>query len=160
SHILAANLLYFRVTRLDPQLWGVWRGRKPRRRGHMSREGPKRRVRGRSRSSRSSRTKAATRVRRTGDSRTDLQAKLKARESELAEPWERQAATAEVLQVISSSPGDLKPVFDTMLAKAVRICGAKFGLMFVREADGFRAVALHGVSPAFAEERRRNPVVR
>src|SRR5262245_25981056 len=125
----------------------------------MSRQKPKTRAVGRS--IRSSGAKRGTRVRRrTGHSRADLQATLKQRERELTEALERQAAIAEVLQVIGSSPGDLTPVFDTMLAKAVRICDARFGLMFLREGDAFRAVALHGASPAFAEERRRNPVIR
>ena len=62
--------------------------------------------------------------------------------------------------MISSFPGDLDPVFSAMLANAVRICGAKFGVLWLCEGDGFRAVALHGAPPAFAELRRRKPWVK
>ena len=65
-----------------------------------------------------------------------------------------------MLEVISASPGELKPVFDTMLANATRICEAKFGTLMLREGDGFRAVALHGGTAAYAEERQRDPVIR
>ena len=78
--------------------------------------------------------------------------------NELREALEQQTATSEVLKVISSSPGDLDPVFETMLANAVRICGAKFGNLFLCEADGLRAVAFHDAPQAYVEERRRNPV--
>ena len=78
----------------------------------------------------------------------------------LAEALDQQTATSEVLRVISSSPGELEPVFQAMLANAVRICGAKFGLLWLSESDGWRAVALHGAPPAFAEARRREPFVR
>jgi hypothetical protein len=64
------------------------------------------------------------------------------------------------LQVISSSPGELEPVFQAMLENAVRFCEAKFGTLFVCEGDAFRRVALHGAPPAFVEEQRREPVVR
>ena len=70
-----------------------------------------------------------------------------------------QAATDEVLRVISSSPGELQPVFEAMLANATRICGAKFGVLWLSEADGFRAVGLYGLPPAFAEELTREPVM-
>ena len=80
--------------------------------------------------------------------------------NELRESLEQQTATAEVLSVISSSPGELEPVFETLLANAVRICGAKFGMLFLPEGDdGYRIVALHGAPPAFAESRRREPVI-
>ena len=83
------------------------------------------------------------------------------RTRELSESLEQQTATSEVLSVISSSPGDLEPVFETLLANAVRICGAKFGMLFLPEGDdGYRIVALHGAPPAFAELRRREPVIR
>ena len=82
------------------------------------------------------------------------------RTRELSEALERQTATADVLKVISSSPGQLEPVFDAMLANAVRICSAKFGILFLSEGDAFRTVALHGAPPAYAEARRREPVIR
>src|SRR5437660_331729 len=70
---------------------------------------------------------------------------------ELAEALEQQAATSEVLRVISSSPGELEPVFQTMLENAVRICEAKFGILFRFEGDVARPVAMLGVAPEFAE---------
>src|SRR5581483_4505598 len=79
---------------------------------------------------------------------------------ELAEAQEQQTATSEVLRVISNSPGALEPVFAAMLSNAVRICGANFGNLFLCEGDAFRHVAMHGAPPAFAELRRRNPLVR
>src|SRR5262249_53872953 len=60
----------------------------------------------------------------------------------------------------SSSPGELEPVFQAMLEKAVRICEAKFGVLFQSEGEALRAVALHGAPALYAEERRRNPVIR
>jgi two-component system, NtrC family, sensor kinase len=83
----------------------------------------------------------------------------RARTRELSESLEQQTATSEVLQVISRSPGQLEPVFKAMLENAVRICEAKFGTMFLREGDAFRTVALHNAPPAYAELRRRNPVI-
>ena len=55
----------------------------------------------------------------------------------------------------ASSPGELEPVFQAMLANATRICEAKFGTLWLREGDAFRAVALHNAPPAYAEARRR-----
>ena len=78
-----------------------------------------------------------------------------ARTRELTEALEQQTATSEVLRVISSSPGELEPVFQAMLANATRICEAKFGTLWLREGDAFRAVALHNAPPAYAEARRR-----
>jgi GAF domain-containing protein len=80
--------------------------------------------------------------------------------NELRESLQQQTATSEVLQTISSSPGELQPVFDAMLEKATRICEAKFGVLLRSEDEALRAVALHGAPPLYAEERRRNPVVR
>ena len=76
------------------------------------------------------------------------------------EALEQLAATSEVLQVISSTPGDLEPVFQSVLANAVRICEAKFGTMLRAEEGGYRVVAMHGPPLAYAAERRRNPVLR
>jgi GAF domain-containing protein len=73
--------------------------------------------------------------------------------SELRESLQQQTATADVLKVISSSPGELEPVFQAMLENATRICEAKFGTMYFREGDGFRAVAMHGAPPAYVESR-------
>src|SRR5262249_844555 len=73
--------------------------------------------------------------------------------NELREALRQETATSEVLQVISSSPGELEPVFQTMLEKATRICEAKFGTLYLCEGDGFRAVAMHNAPPAYAEVR-------
>ena len=85
---------------------------------------------------------------------------LRQRADDLSEALEQQTATSDVLRVISSSPGELEPVFETILKNAVRICVAKFGAMYFYERDAFRFVAMHNAPPAWAENRRREPVFR
>jgi signal transduction histidine kinase len=80
------------------------------------------------------------------------------RTRELTESLEQQTATSEVLQVISSSPGDLEPVFGTMLTKAVRICDARFGNIFRWDGDALHLLATHNVPIAFDDVRRRLPL--
>ena len=80
--------------------------------------------------------------------------------SELRESLAQQTATGEVLKVISSSPGDLTPVFDVLLANATRMCGAKFGALSLRDGDVFRGIAMIGAPAAFAEARTRDPIIR
>jgi GAF domain-containing protein len=75
----------------------------------------------------------------------------------LSESLQQQTATADVLKVISSSPGELDPVFQAMLANAVRICEANFGMLFRFEDSAWRAAAMLGVPPAFAEFWQRGP---
>jgi PAS domain S-box-containing protein len=79
---------------------------------------------------------------------------------QLAEAREHQTATSDVLDIISTSPGELAPVFDAILSNATRICGAHFGTLFLTEGDAFRIVAMHNMPPAIAERRRRDPLVR
>ena len=89
---------------------------------------------------------------------TRLLNELRQRTTDLTESLEQQTATSEVLKVISSSPGELDPVFEAMLSSAVRICEAKFGNLFLYHDDSYRAVAIHG-PPDYAERWRRNPVI-
>ena len=77
---------------------------------------------------------------------------------ELHEALEQQTATSEVLRVISSSPGELEPVFQAMLENAVRICEAKFGMLYRYDSTFFHAVALFGVPPAYADYLRHEPI--
>src|SRR5215472_1368174 len=92
------------------------------------------------------------------ESYSGLEKKVEQRTRELSESLDQQTATSEVLRVISSSPGDLKPVFETMLANATRLCEAKFGDLFLREGDAFRAVAVHGPA-SIVEYLQQEPVV-
>ena len=82
---------------------------------------------------------------------------LRQRTTDLSEALEQQTATAEVLQVISSSPGDLQPVFAAMLENAVRICDAGFGNIHRWDGEAIHLVATHNTPPAFAEARRGSP---
>src|SRR6516225_8154426 len=89
---------------------------------------------------------------------TDLECRRAQAQRELSEAREQLAATSEVLRVISSSPGDLKPVFDAMLANATRLCEAEFGTLVLYEGDACRHVAGHGAPHAYAELRLREPL--
>jgi len=96
--------------------------------------------------------KGKTRPRRKTSAPT-LAAQLAAKTRELDEALQQQAATADVLKVISSSAGDLQPVFKSILANATRICRAEFGALLLVEGDAFRKFALHNVPPeAFPNE--------
>jgi two-component system, NtrC family, sensor kinase len=77
---------------------------------------------------------------------------------ELSEALEREAATSEVLQVVSGSQGDLQPVFQAMLKNAVRLCDASFGSLYRWDGDALHLIATHNTPPAFAEYRRHTPL--
>ncbi len=105
------------------------------------------------------RRSATQRSRSTGSAKkttvTLLQRELDEARRQLREALEQQTATSEVLGVISSSPGELEPVFQAMLANAMRICQAKFGIMFAYADGAFRALSWLGVSPEFADYLRQ-----
>jgi GAF domain-containing protein len=89
-----------------------------------------------------------------GSSFAEAQARIEALEAELAAARAREAATAEVLEVINSSPGDLAPVFDAMLDKAMRLCGAAFGELRTYDGERFNLAAVHGVPSAYVDYYR------
>jgi signal transduction histidine kinase len=110
------------------------------------------------------RRKAPTAVRHREASAAYLQEQLDQRTRErdearkhLAEALAQQTATAEVLRVISSSPGDLEPVFQAMLASATQTCEAKFGILYRVEGDSARIISTLGIPPALAEYLKRGP---
>ena len=80
---------------------------------------------------------------------------LRQRTNDLSEALDQQTATSEVLQTISSSPGDLEPVFATMLEKAVRICDAQFGNIYRWDGEALQAVASHNTPSSFVRARER-----
>src|SRR5262245_18996278 len=94
------------------------------------------------------------------DSASDLERRLAQAERQLSEAWERQAATSEVLRVIAGSSGELASVFESLLASAKHRCGADFGIILLREGEGFRTVALHGATAEYTEARWRAPFIR
>ena len=82
---------------------------------------------------------------------TRLLNELRQRTDDLTESLEQQTATSEVLQAISSTPGELHSVFGAMLTNAMRICRAQFGNLLLYDGDQFRRVALHGVPAGFRQ---------
>jgi signal transduction histidine kinase len=119
------------------------------------------------RTTKSKHRKEPTAERRHASSAVNLQKQLDQRTRELAEAQknlaeahEQQTATFEVLRVISSSSGELAPVFETLLASAKHLCGAEFGIILLREGDAFRTVALHGATAEYTEARWRAPLIR
>jgi signal transduction histidine kinase len=89
---------------------------------------------------------------------TDLESRLEQVERQLSEALERQAATDEVLRVIASSPGELEPVFQAILASATRICQAHFGHVMLYHGEAFHAVYLHDVPRPYREMMERGPI--
>ena len=96
---------------------------------------------------------------RLGESYADLEKKVDQRTHELSESLAQQTATSQVLQVISRSPGDLGPVFETMLENATRICEAAFGSMLLRDGDEYRRVAMHNAPQAFVDFNAKEPTL-
>src|SRR5437868_4200667 len=113
-----------------------------------------------SRTTKLKRRKEPTAARGRAFSAVDLQEQLDRRTRELAEALEQQTATSEVLRVISSSSGELAPVFESLLASAKHLCGAEFGIILLREGEAFRTVALHGATAEYTEARWRAPFIR
>ena len=91
---------------------------------------------------------------RLQESYADLEKKVESRTAELTESLEQQTATSEVLQVISSSPGELEPVFQKMLENATRVCGANFGVMHLWDGDSFNVAADYNIPPAYTALRQ------
>src|SRR4029434_7206343 len=90
---------------------------------------------------------------------TRLLNELRQRTSDLSEALEQQTATSQVLSIISSSPGELEPVFNAMLENATHTCEAAFGTILLQEGDGFRRVALHNAPRAYVEFSKSAPLL-
>jgi GAF domain-containing protein len=93
-------------------------------------------------------------------SAADSQEQIDSLKRERDEALEREAATAKVLRVISSSPGELDPVFKEMLEKATQICGASFGTLLLFEGNAFRRVAAHNAPHEYLQFANREPIIR
>ena len=106
---------------------------------------------------RSGPAKAKARAGHKDASSAALAEKLAAKTRELDEALGQQAATSEVLEMISSSPGDLDSVFEIILKNAIRLCDAKFGNLWLYDGSAFRVVAIHGAPPAYTEKLRNGP---
>src|SRR5262249_11626632 len=132
------------------------RAPQPAMRGPLSLKGAKSPTRGRK--LRSTGTKARARVTDGPNSLIELKKQLEARTRELAEAREQQRATSEVLQVLSSSPTELEPVFQAMLANAVHVCEAKSGSLYLCDGDLLRRVARYNMPPELVTALRKlNP---
>jgi two-component system, NtrC family, sensor kinase len=99
--------------------------------------------------------KAASRPSPTG-----AEAEVAELRGDLNEALERLVAASEVLDLISNTPGDLQPVFASVLANAVRLCKANFSLLLLNEGETFRLAAAHNAPPAYVEFRKREPAIR
>jgi two-component system, NtrC family, sensor kinase len=88
-----------------------------------------------------------------------LLSELRQRTDDLSDALERQTSTSEVLGVISSSPGELEPVFSAILANATRLCEAKFANLFLHENGSFRIACQQNAPSAYAERWQKNPVL-
>ena len=97
--------------------------------------------------------------RRANSSVADLKEQIERQARELDEARERETAAAEVLRVISSFPGDLKPVFEAIISNAQRICGARFGNLVLFDGKNMRVVAMHNAAPEHMAMRQRDPIV-
>jgi len=91
---------------------------------------------------------------------TRLLRELRQRTSDLTESLEQQTATSEVLKVISASPGDMKPVFESILSNALRICEAKFGHLLLYDGESFHATHLHDVPPSYRKYWEQHGPIR
>jgi class 3 adenylate cyclase/putative methionine-R-sulfoxide reductase with GAF domain len=99
-------------------------------------------------------------VRRRNSSATFPETQVARLTRELQASLARENATSEVLRIISSSPGELKPIFNAMLENAVRLCEAEFGNLFLYDGEAFHAAAVHSASQAYTEVRRRPMLLR
>src|SRR6516165_3824435 len=107
---------------------------------------------------RSRKAKAPSAVRHSSSSLAGQENEVARLAQELNDAQEERAAIAEVLRIISSSPGELEPVFQAMLENAVRICDAKFGNIYRKAGDRYKLAATLNTPPAFADYRLRSPI--